>query len=160
MIAHNIRSVHNVGSILRTADGFGTDKVFFTGYTPYPRQDNETRLPHNVDRIDSQISKTALGAEKTVDWEARPNILSLIRELRNKGFAIASLEQNPKSLNLERFKSNANVALVLGSEVEGTENNILKEVDFILEIPMSGTKESFNVGVSCGIALYHLKHIA
>jgi 23S rRNA (guanosine2251-2'-O)-methyltransferase len=157
VIAHNIRSTHNVGSILRTADGFGIHKVFLTGYTPYPTQANDTRLPHMRDKITKQIHKTALGAELSVANEYFDDAAAVITSLRNDGFYIAALEQSPKSVMLPDFKpTTPKLALLLGEEVHGIEGHLQAMCDAILEIPMSGAKESFNVSVATGIALYEL----
>ena len=156
VIAHNIRSVHNVGSILRTADGFGIRKVYLTGYTPYPTQPNDTRLPHIRAKLTEQIHKTALGAETSVPTEYRETPEGLIAELKAVGHKIVALEQNAKSINLDDYKPGEHVALLLGEEVHGITSELLGLCDDIIEIPMRGRKESFNVSVAAGISMYVL----
>jgi 23S rRNA (guanosine2251-2'-O)-methyltransferase len=157
IIAHNVRSTHNVGSILRSADGFGVDHIYFSGYTPYPAKGNDERLPHLKDKIDRQIHKTALGAEKTVAWDYNKEIKPLITNLRADGFLIAALEQTDKARSLDEFRPNQDVALIVGNEVDGIDQQILEWADIHLEIPMAGKKESFNVAVAASIAMYELK---
>lgn len=156
LIVHNVRSCHNVGSLLRTAEGLGIEAVWLTGYTPYPKLEEDVRLPHEAAKISKQINKTALGAEEYVTWYYRPEIMPLITQLRSFGYTIAALEQTKKSLKLESYKPPTHIALIVGREVEGVEPEVLKEVDEALEIPMAGKKESFNVSVAAAIALHHL----
>lgn len=157
LIAHNLRSAHNVGSLLRTADGLGVQEVFLTGYTPYPLQAGDSRLPHLAQKIDKQIAKTALGAEKTVQWQHQTNIKSVLEHLQRQDFAIAALEQAPDAIALPKFAPPDKLALIVGREVEGIEPEILDLCDLILEIPMLGKKESFNVAQAAAMALYHLR---
>ena len=100
LIAHNLRSSHNVGSLLRTAEGLGVQKVYLTGYTPYPLTDVDGRMPHIAAKIDRQITKTALGAQKTQNWEHRQDINKLLEELKLSGHTIAALEQTPTAIEL------------------------------------------------------------
>lgn len=147
LILHNIRSIFNVGSIFRTADAFGVKKVYLTGYTPDPAQ------------------KTALGAEKYVEYEklsafGGKNIQKLIRQLKTDGFFIVSLEQAKKSISIQGFSKRKikKLALILGNEVRGIPKSVLKNSDAIIEIPMRGKKESLNVSVAAGVALYAIIH--
>lgn len=156
LIIHNVRSCHNVGSMLRTADGLGAE-VYFTGYSPYPLSKNDRRLPHEARRISSQIAKTALGAEQTAIWHQRADIYELIKDLRKNGYEIAALEQTKNAISLAKFAPSHKVAVIVGREVEGLEPKVIKSADKTVEIPMSGQKESFNVAVAAAIALYHLK---
>ncbi len=158
LIAHNVRSTHNVGALLRTADGLGVQQVFLTGYSPYPWRESDDRLPHVALKIDHQIAKTALGAEKLLFWKQSENILEVVAGLKNDGFSIAALEQDAKAIPLPIFKEKAKLALIVGREVEGIEPEVLSQCDVILEIPMLGQKESFNVSVAAGVALYHLRY--
>lgn len=160
VIAHDIRSAHNVGSILRTADGLGINKIYLTGYSPYPISDNDTRLPYLASKISTKISKTSLGAENSVNWEFLESASSLILELKSKGFEIWALEQAKNSTPLPDSTSGNKIALVLGNETQGIDQEILNIVDKIIEIPMYGKKESFNVSVAAAIALYHLRYQA
>lgn len=157
LIAHNVRSTHNVGSMLRTAEGLGISKVYLTGYTPYPQIDTDPRLPHISQKISRKISKTSLGAENSIDWEHQENLPDLIAELKGQGFTISALEQTDNSVELHEFSSDGHLALIVGREVEGIEPEIIDLCDICLEIPMFGQKESFNVSVAAGIALYHLR---
>lgn len=159
LIAHNLRSLHNVGSLLRTAEGLGIDKVWLTGYTPYPKQQNDDRLPHLAQKTDKQIAKTALGAEKFVKWEHSEAIEAVLASLKADGFVIAGLEQTLGSQALPGFKPPRKLALIVGREVEGLESEVLELCDQVLEIPMSGQKESFNVVQAAAMALYHLRFI-
>lgn len=159
VIAHNIRSTHNVGSIFRTCEGFGVEKLILSGYTPYPSVAriilaNDGRLPYLREKLTRQIHKTALGAEEHVDFEFQeyPDI----NELKESGYQIVALEQAENSINISDFKSTQKIALILGEEVHGIENNLLAKCDKTIEIPMFGKKESFNVSVAAGIALYQL----
>lgn len=160
LIVHDVRSCHNVGSLLRTAEGLGVYKVFLTGYTPYPETVKDARLPHLRAKISRQINKTALGAEETVDWEHREDALSLLAELKKQGWHIAALEQAAGSVGLPEHKPDAKTALVVGSEIGGLDKSVLETADVCLEIPMKGKKESFNVAVAAAIALYHLTQLS
>lgn len=158
LIAHNIRSIHNIGSLFRTAEGLGIGKIIISGYSPYPRQANDERLPHIVEKMTSQIAKTALGAEKMVPFSyfATPPL----EALKKQGYTIAGLEQDTNSTALNDFLPPDKLALVLGEEVEGIGPEILRQCDVLIEIPMVGKKESFNVSVAAGIALYRLTSIS
>jgi tRNA G18 (ribose-2'-O)-methylase SpoU len=154
VIAHNIRSTHNVGAIFRTSEGFGVSKIILSGYTPYPRIAKDTRLPHIADKLTSQIHKTALDAEAIVPFEYQemPDIASL----RATGYRIVGLEQDTRSIMLRDYHPPEKIALLLGEEVEGITDDLRNLCDDLLEIPMVGKKESFNVSVAAGIALYAL----
>ena len=171
VIAHNIRSTHNVGAIFRTCEGLGIRRIILSGYTPYPDislaaaapvcaySTNETcqidpRLPHIREKITKQIHKTALGAEAIVPFEYydTPDF----DELQANGYRIAALEQAENSINLADYRAPEKLALLLGEEVYGVPAELLRQVDDIVEIPMRGQKESFNVSVAAGIALYEL----
>jgi 23S rRNA (guanosine2251-2'-O)-methyltransferase len=157
LIAHNIRSTHNVGSILRTCDGFGVTKVYLTGYTPYPKVKNDKRLPHIAEKLNKQINKTALGAEETVSLNQHEDVQIVIKELKEKGYIVAALEQSADSTNLPNFNPPKQIAILLGEEVNGIEKDLMKFCDLTLEIPMFGKKESFNVSVAAAIVLYELR---
>lgn len=154
VIAHNIRSTHNVGAIFRTAEGFGVQKIILSGYTPYPTLEKDSRLPHISEKLTSQIHKTALGAEAMVPFEYQetPNL----KELKDAGFTIVGLEQDERSVLLSEYKAPEKVALLIGEEVHGIEQSFRDACDDLIEIPMHGKKESFNVSVATGIALYQL----
>jgi len=148
LILHNIRSTHNVGSIFRTADAAGGSKIYLTGYTP-------TTLDR-FGRPRKDIAKVALGAEKTIPWEHVPNIKTLLKKLKEEKIEIVALEQAENSIDYKIFKPKNSFALILGNEVGGIEKSILKLCDKVIEIPMSGKKESLNVSVSAGIALFRI----
>jgi 23S rRNA (guanosine2251-2'-O)-methyltransferase len=147
LIAHNIRSLHNVGAIFRTADSFGVSKIYLTGYTGAPMGKNA-----------GKISKVALGAEEFVPWEKLKNLGPLLKKLRAQKVRIAVLENNVKykTIPLPKYKPKFPLALILGEETKGNSKKILDLADDILEIPMHGQKESLNVSVACGVALYQI----
>lgn len=157
LIAHNIRSCHNVGSLLRTADGIGTDRVYLTGYTPYPHATDDKRLPHLANKIHNQIVKTALGAEQMTAITYNPNVTQVINKLKKNGYTIAALEQTGKSLPLPGYRPSKKIALIVGREVEGIEPEVIDQADKTVFIPMYGQKESFNVVQAAAMALYHLR---
>ncbi|MBX4200119.1 TrmH family RNA methyltransferase [Candidatus Parcubacteria bacterium] len=151
LILDNIRSVENTGSIFRTAEGLGVSKIYLVGTTPAP-----------VDRFGrkrSDFAKVSLGAEETMDWTYVKGIKEVIEELKSQNFQVISLEQNEKSKNLKEFKSENLFALVVGNEVEGVSKDVLDLSDEIVEIEMKGKKESLNVSVAAGIALFELLKI-
>jgi tRNA G18 (ribose-2'-O)-methylase SpoU len=156
VIAHNIRSTHNVGAIFRTAEGFGVAKIILSGYTPYPHITNDTRLPHIAEKLTAQMHKTALGAEAMVPfaYQETPNL----QQLKDAGFTVVGLEQDARSVMLPSYDAPQKVALLLGEEVEGITEELRSECDDLVEIPMHGRKESFNVSVAAGIALYALSN--
>jgi tRNA G18 (ribose-2'-O)-methylase SpoU len=149
LILHNIRSAENVGSMFRTADGFGVKKVFLTGYTPAP-VDRFKRPVH-------KIAKTALGAEQTVPWE-KVDVVAAVSTLKQAGVRVVALEQDARAQPLVSYRVPVSWALVVGNEVTGIEKEVLALCDEIVEIPMLGGKESLNVAVAAGIALYALVH--
>ena len=136
-ILHNIRSRYNVGSVFRTADGCGVDKIYLGGITPAP--------PH------PRISKVALGAEEFVPWEKYFQTWMLLDKLKKQGVQIIAVEQSSKSIQYNKFKPKWPTAFVFGSETKGLSPNILKRCDKFIEIPMHGQKESLNVSVSAAI---------
>lgn len=156
VIAHDMRSTHNVGSLLRTAEGLGVSKLYFTGYTPYPSEVHDTRLPHIHKKLTAQIHKTALGAENSLPWAHHPSVETLIEDLKDKDFEIVGLEQSTDSVKIDRYEPTKKVVLLLGREVEGIEPELLKMCDEVVEIPMRGKKESFNVVEAATMAMYHL----
>lgn len=154
VIAHNIRSTHNVGAIFRTCEGFGITRIILSGYTPYPTVVDDPRLPHIREKLTAQIHKTALGAETMVPfaYQSEPDIASL----RAQGYRIVGLEQDARSVMLPDYMVPEKIALLLGEEVEGIDSSLREMCDDLIEIPMAGQKESFNVSVATGIALYAL----
>lgn len=154
VIAHNIRSTYNIGAIFRTCEGFGVSKIIISGYSPYPSTINDTRLPHISKKLSEQIHKTALGAETMVpfDYQEYPNI----ELLKADGFRIVGLEQSNNSIPLNKYHPTNKIALILGEELKGIPIDLIQKCDDIVEIPMTGKKESFNVSVATGIALFAL----
>ncbi|MFA6338583.1 MAG: TrmH family RNA methyltransferase [Candidatus Paceibacterota bacterium] len=151
LILHNIRSVYNVGAIFRTADALGISKIFLTGYTPAPLD--------RFGRIRKDVSKSALGAEKNVPWEQFENIGTLIKKLKSEKVFLVAIEQDERSVDYKKAKIKYPTAFILGNEVEGLTKNILDKSDLICEIPMRGKKESLNVSVSAGVALFRILNI-
>lgn len=148
LILDNIRSVHNVGSIFRTAETAGVSKVYCLGTTPTP-----------LDRFSQKrkdFAKVALGAEDLVSWEYLETGEATIRKLKKDGFQILALEQDQNSINYKKIKLGKKIALIVGNEVGGISKSLLKLVDQIAEIPMKGKKESLNVSVATGIMLFEL----
>ena len=156
IIANNLRSIHNVGSVFRTAEGLGVDKLYLTGYTPYPRLKSDSRLPHEINKLDKAISKVSLGAEKNLEFDYRENILTLINEYRERGYRIVALEQAKNSVNILTYQPKDKTILIIGNEVEGIDKEVLDSSDDILEIPMRGKKESFNVVQAMAMATFYL----
>lgn len=157
IIAHNLRSCHNVGSLLRTAEGLGIKQVILSGYTPYPLAPDDTRLPHIAHKLDKQIHKTALGAEQSVAWRHYHTIEEVQAYLRAEGYVLAAIEQAEGSVPLPTFTPPRKIALLVGREVEGVEPEVLALCDTVLEIPMFGSKESFNVVQAAAMAMYHCR---
>lgn len=151
-ILSNIRSVHNVGSIFRTADGVGIEKIYLCGITPSPLD--------RFDRPREQFTKVSLGAERSVVWEHVPTATTLVKRLKREGYTIFAIEQAKRSVPHKKVrlgtKALAKLAIVLGNEVKGLSPALLALADTIIEIPMRGEKESLNVSVAFGIITYHL----
>ena len=148
LILHDIRSTYNVGSVFRTADALGVNKIFLTGYTPTPID--------NFGRARKDVAKTALGAEKNILWEHFSTINPVLKKLKKEKFSIIALEQSSKSIDYKKVKPLYPVAVILGNEVLGISSRILKQCDLIMEIPMIGKKESLNVSVATGVALFRI----
>lgn len=143
-VLNNIRSLYNVGSIFRTADGAGIEKLFLCGITGHPP--------------DSQITKTALGSEKEVPWEYSQNAETVLRRLKGEGYQIVFLEQLEQSVSFEEFVPQAPVCLVIGNEINGVSDDLLALCDKTVEIEMVGLKNSLNVSVAFGIVAYHFRN--
>jgi 23S rRNA (guanosine2251-2'-O)-methyltransferase len=157
LICHNLRSCHNVGSLLRTADGLGLKEVYLTGYTPFPIKISDDRLPYIAEKLHKQIKKTALGAEESVKWIQNPDIFEVLESIRNKGYEIVALEQAENALDIQKISTTTKLALIVGREVEGIESEVLAKADITVFIPMFGVKESFNVVQAAAMALYHYR---
>jgi tRNA G18 (ribose-2'-O)-methylase SpoU len=152
LILHNIRSAYNVGAIFRTADGAGVDHIYLTGYTPLPPDGTQlyTTKPERM------IIKTALGAIDYVQWSGHGEIKKVIDRLRDNNTEIVALEQGDKSIDYKQFVTDKNVALILGNEPVGIDEQTLSLCDTMIDIPMRGQKKSLNVSVAAGIAMYEL----
>lgn len=146
VVADNVRSMHNIGSIFRTADAFLIKEIVLGGISGYPP---------NPD-----ITKTALGAEETVKWRYTEDTAEEVEKMKGKGWKICALEQAHGSIPLHKFvfSPGDKLVLVVGNEVSGVDQRIVDMSDYILEIPQFGTKHSLNVSVSAGIALYALSN--
>lgn len=144
IIVDNVRSMHNVGSIFRTSDAFLVEKIYLCGITPTP--------PHR------EIQKTALGATESVDWQYVENTLDVVNQLKKEGWTILALEQTTNSVMLDELKveKGEKIAIVLGNEVDGVNQEVINLCHKAVEIPQFGTKHSFNVSVSCGIMLWQV----
>ncbi len=165
IIAHNIRSLHNVGSIFRTAEGAGVDKIFLTGYTGCPPK--------------KEIAKVALGSENMVPWVtlrgstrkftrkyaekiSQENIHpvktigELIKCLKGEGYQIVCLEQAKDAIGYKKYKPSGKIALIIGNEVRGVSKSLQRLADVVIEIPMLGARKSLNVSVAFGIAIFYL----
>ena len=159
VIADDIRSSHNVGSLLRTCEGLGIEKVYLSGYTPYPISKNDNRLPHLAKRVTKRILKTSLGAEEFIDWEHIDNTYGAIKDLKAKGYQIVAVELTKDAIALNDFKMPRKVVFIFGNERTGISSKLLKSVDKIVCIPMLGHKESFNVVQSVAMVLYAARFI-
>ncbi len=146
VICDSIRSLHNVGSVFRTADGVGISKVYLCGITGMP----------DTQKHERQISKVALGAQNYIKWEYMKQSWRLVEKLKKEGYQIVSLEQTPKSISYLKFKPKFPFALIIGNEGKGIKKSLLDRSDKIIDIPMRGQKESLNVSVAFGIAAYRI----
>jgi tRNA G18 (ribose-2'-O)-methylase SpoU len=143
VIVHNVRSIHNVGSIFRTSDAARIEHIHLTGFTGTPEHED--------------LHKTALGAQDAVAWSQHDDAGPLLQDLKDAGYTIAALEQTSDTLPPDTVEAEAfPLALVVGNEVRGVEADLLDAVDLALEIPQYGAKISLNVGVAYGIAVYDL----
>jgi 23S rRNA (guanosine2251-2'-O)-methyltransferase len=147
VVLDNIRSLYNTGSILRTADASGVERVLLCGITPRPDQGGKQRRA---------IAKTALGAEDSVAWEYRPDAAAALRELAANGYQIAIVETSPDAVNLFEWTPTWPVCLVFGHEREGVSPDLTPHVHTVIRIPMLGTKRSLNVATAAGVVLYEL----
>jgi tRNA G18 (ribose-2'-O)-methylase SpoU len=164
VVLHNIRSTYNVGAILRTAEGLGVSKVILSGYTP--RVNDKNLLPHLRAKLDKEIHKTALGAEELLDIYSCDEIFLALEDLKKQGWQIVGLENNIKNPKLRaindpclRQELSDKIVLFLGEEVNGIDYSFYDIIDLFLEIPMKGQKESFNVSVAAGIAMYAIMNL-
>ena len=147
VILDNVRSMNNVGSIFRTADAFAVEKLYLCGITATP--------PHK------EITKTALGATESVDWEHREDVVALVKELQEKDYLVYMIEQTDASIMLDSFMPDVSkkIAVVLGNEVFGVDDRLLPVVDGAIEIPQYGTKHSLNVSIAGGIVIWEISRL-
>jgi tRNA G18 (ribose-2'-O)-methylase SpoU len=148
VVLDNIRSVHNVGAIFRTADALGIDKIFLCGITPTP-----------IDRFGRErndLHKAALGAEKSVSWKYHSSAFTCVEQLKAEGYSVVCVEQAKNSIDYKSVSPKNKTCFVFGNEVEGVSQDILGVADQIAEIPMSGEKESLNVSVTFGIVMFRV----
>ena len=159
LVVIDVRSAYNVGSLLRTADAMAIKKVYLVGITPYPAIKNDRRLPHVIAKTTWDIHKTALGAEKSLDIAYLPktNLKPEIVSLKSAGITVVALEQTPDATKLIDYQPPDKIAIIVGNEVKGLTSASLRLADRHLAIPMLGRKESLNVAVAAGIALYYLR---
>jgi tRNA G18 (ribose-2'-O)-methylase SpoU len=151
VILDNIRSTHNVGSIFRTADAVGVDRLILCGTTPTP-----------IDRFGRErkdIAKVALGAEKSVAWKYEKETAEAVKKLKKAGYQMVAVEQAENSVDYKKVKIKNKTAFIVGEEVRGIKPEILKLADMVAEIPMRGEKESLNVSVAFGVALFRILNI-
>ena len=144
LLAHNIRSLWNVGSFFRTADAMGIEKIYLAGYTAQPPR--------------REISKTAIGAEDWIDWEDKEDPIQAINDLKEDGWKVVGLELEEGAQKIADYSPTEKICLVLGHEVTGVPEEIIKLCDDVVYIPMHGKKESLNVSVALGIALDRLRN--
>lgn len=166
VILQNIRSLHNVGSIFRTADAVGAEKIYLCGITPTPFD--------RFGKVRQQFAKVSLGAEKSIAWEKRRKAADLIVKLKKEGYKILAVEQSEASIPYHKFKTKGNkskIALMMGNEIRGISKALLRKADKVLEIPMRGAmitqahhpryqktpgKESLNVAIAFAVIIFHL----
>ncbi len=152
LVLHNVRSAYNVGAIFRTADGAGIKHIYLTGYTPAPP--DGTRL--YTTKPERMIIKTALGANDFVPWSQHQNFSDVVAELKKDHVTIVALEQGEYSVDYRSYDPVGDIALVLGNEPVGIDEEALGQCDVMIDIPMHGQKKSLNVSVAAGIAMYGL----
>ena len=149
ILIENIRSVHNIGSIFRSADGFGAEKIYLTGYTAYPPRED--------------LHKTALGAEDAVPWEYIENPMDAVKKIKKKGISLILIEQTKQSQSIYEIEWKLPVCFIVGNEVRGVSEGLSSLSDIQAELPMRGVKQSLNVSVAVGVvgyefARYHIQH--
>lgn len=151
LVLDNIRSAENVGALFRTADAVGVSTLYLCGVTPAPLD--------RFGRVVSKIHKTALGAEKIIPWKSFETTSKAIASLKKAGYEIVALEQSERSIAYRAYHPTHSYALVVGNEVEGVSKKVVEKADVVIEIPMKGEKESLNVSVATGIALFQIQGI-
>lgn len=159
LVADNIRSAHNVGALLRCADGAGIEKVILTGISPHLRQPNDPRPPYVIAGAEKAISKTALGAEKSVLTEYASSLIETCGQLKTQGKKLYALEQAPGSKSIFEAKLEFPAALIVGKELGGISEEVLGLVNEIVEIPMYGKKDSLNVSAAAAVAIFEVRRL-
>ena len=144
LLAHNIRSLWNVGSFFRTADAMNVEKIILTGYTATPPR--------------REISKTAIGAEEWIEWSYEEDPLEAIKALKGEGWNVVALEITDGAKKVSEYKPNEKTCLVVGHEISGVPEEVVGECDEVIYIPMHGKKESLNVSVASGVALSRMRN--
>lgn len=157
VVAHNLRSVFNVGSLLRTSDVFAVERLYVTGFTPYPSQPDDSRDPGLQAQLTRRIARSAAGAEHTMPVTHQSDVYALLGSLHAAGYTVIGLEIDAGAVPLVDYRPAARIALLLGDEVRGIEAPLRESCDMLLQIPMYGQKGSLNVSVAAGIALYSLR---
>ena len=146
VVLNSIRSSYNVGSIFRTSDGAMIEKLYLCGYTPHPPK--------------KDVLKTALGSQDSVDWEFVENPIEIVKELKRKGYTICALEQTDDNISYSEItKSNLPLCLIVGNEISGVTQELIDLCDISIEIPQFGIKQSLNVAVAYGVAIFELRKI-
>lgn len=148
VLLHNIRSAHNVGAMFRTADALGVSHIYLSGYSPRP-----------IDRFGrpvKEIAKTALGAELTIPWEYAKQYGNFLRALKGENFSLVGIEQDTRAIDYKDLCANKKTLVVVGSEVRGLSRALRDACDVLVEIPMNGKKESLNVSVAFGVAMFRM----
>ena len=142
VVLDDLRSAHNVGSIFRSADSFGIERILLCGFTPCPPQ--------------REIEKTALGATVSVPWEHHQDVITAISKLKDEGYKIVAVEQTQLAIPIEKFQHDPNdpIALVFGNELSGVSDRVIQLCDQSIVLPQFGTKHSLNVSVCAGIVLW------
>lgn len=155
LVVDNVRSSENVGSFFRTGDAVGVSHIFLVGISPQPLD--------KFGRPDSKIAKTALGAEKDINYSYSKTILPVIKKLKADGYTVVALELSKNSIDYRELLNQKGIgeklALIVGNEVNGIKPAVLKNADYVVQIPMRGNKESLNVSVSAGIMLYEMSRL-
>lgn len=149
LILPDIRSAINIGAMFRTADAVGISKIYLTGFSPRPTD--------KFGRIQKDIAKSALGAENFIKWEYKKSLALVISKLKKEGYTIIAIEQDKKAIDYRKVKTQGKKsAIIMGPEVTGLSESVLNRCDIIAQIPMYGQKESLNVSVACGVALFRI----
>lgn len=152
----DVRSTYNVGAISRTCAAFGVQSIGVTRATPHPKINNDSRLPHVANRADSQIAKTALGAQKHIDFFVINDLKKLLNDYKHKGYTVYGLEHNHTAHDLRTVTPTEPWVLIAGNETEGIGTDVLGMCDATIEIATTNNKKSLNVSVAASIALYAL----